>query len=199
MVDVGTGDGLFVYRCAREDSQKFFIGIDANRRPLEKISERIHRRPAKGGLRNILFLQAAVEDLPSELDGIATEVHVQFPWGSLLRGVAARDEIVIGNLRRICSSKARLQITIGLDAERDRYEWERLKLSPISARHVESVLAARYHSAGFKIIEMEELSASDLPELQTSWAKRLQTSSQRSFIRIVAKAEEIPSSRKTSG
>ena len=94
-VDVGTGDGLFVYKCAQRDPQRFFIGVDANRRPLEKISEKIYRRPAKGGLPNVLFVQAAVENLPAELQGIATEVHVQFPWGSLLRGVAAGDEIVM--------------------------------------------------------------------------------------------------------
>jgi 16S rRNA (adenine(1408)-N(1))-methyltransferase len=63
-----------VYNCARKEPQKLFIGLDANRRPLQKISERIHRRPAKGGLSNVLFLQAAVEGLPSELDGMANEV-----------------------------------------------------------------------------------------------------------------------------
>ena len=36
----------------------------------------------------MLFIQAAVEDLPPELDGVADEVHVHFPWGSLLRAVA---------------------------------------------------------------------------------------------------------------
>lgn len=44
------------------------IGVDANPRPLGKVSERIHRKPTKGGLPNVLFVQAAIEDLPSELD-----------------------------------------------------------------------------------------------------------------------------------
>ncbi|MGH9881869.1 MAG: methyltransferase domain-containing protein, partial [Pyrinomonadaceae bacterium] len=87
VIDIGTGDGLFVYQCARQNPRKFFIGIDANPRPLEKISERIHRKPAKGGLPNVLFLQAAVEELPSELYGVADEVHIHFPWGSLLRAL----------------------------------------------------------------------------------------------------------------
>ncbi|MFY9555380.1 MAG: methyltransferase domain-containing protein, partial [Blastocatellia bacterium] len=82
VIDIGTGDGLFVYQCARENPNKFFIGIDANPRPLEKVSEKIHRKPAKGGLTNVLFLQAGVEDLPSELDEVADEVHIHFPWGS---------------------------------------------------------------------------------------------------------------------
>ena len=71
VIDIGTGDGLFVYQSARQNPKKFYIGVDANPRALEKVSEKVHRKPAKGGLANVLFLQAAVEDLPTELDGVA--------------------------------------------------------------------------------------------------------------------------------
>ena len=63
IVDIGTGDGRFVYQSARENPNKFYIGIEPNVRPLEKISEKIHRKPDKGGAPNVLFIQAAVEDL----------------------------------------------------------------------------------------------------------------------------------------
>jgi tRNA G46 methylase TrmB len=52
VIDIGTGDGLFVYQAARHNPRKFYLGIDANPQPLEKISEKIHRKPAKGGLQN---------------------------------------------------------------------------------------------------------------------------------------------------
>ena len=187
---MGTGDGLFVYKCAQCDPQKFFIGIDANRRPLKKISEKIHRRPNKGGLSNVLFVQASVEDLPAELDAIAAEVFVQFPWGSLLRGVAGGDEEVLRNLRRICLPKARLHVIIGVDPQRDRREWERLELPRISFDDVNTVLDRRYCHAGFRIVAIEQLSKSNRVEFQTSWAKRLMTGCGRSFIRIVAEAGE---------
>src|SRR6185312_2067943 len=102
IIDIGTGDGRFVYQSARQNPEKFYIGIDPNTPPLEKISEKIHRQPAKGGAPNVLFIQAAVEDLPAELDGVADEVHVHFPWPSLLRAVASGDVSVLRNLRRIC-------------------------------------------------------------------------------------------------
>jgi 16S rRNA (adenine(1408)-N(1))-methyltransferase len=111
---------------------------------------------------------------------------MQFPWGSLLRGVATGDALIMGNLRRICSTHARLQITIGLDAERDRSEWERLELSQISVDYVRSVLTATYKTAGFELVEVEELSSPD--QLQTSWARRLRGRSSRSFVRIGARA-----------
>ncbi|HEU4794362.1 MAG TPA: methyltransferase domain-containing protein, partial [Pyrinomonadaceae bacterium] len=110
IVDIGTGDGRFVYQSARQNPKKFYIGIDPNVSRLEKISEKIYRKPAKGGAPNALFIQAAVEDLPAELDGVADELHVHFPWGSLLRAVAAGDVAVLRNLRRICAPGALLEV-----------------------------------------------------------------------------------------
>lgn len=188
MVDIGTGDGLFVYQSARSNPRKFYIGVDANARPLEKVSEKIHRKPAKGGLPNVLFIQSAVEDLPSELDGVADEVHVHFPWGSLLRAVAAGDTEVLRNLRRISSRGALLEIVIGIDAERDRSEIERLGIPNLSLEHVDALLADKYRSAGFEIFERGAIRNSEWPELQTSWAKRLKASESRTLLYIIAKA-----------
>jgi len=139
-------------------------------------------------LPNALFVQAAVENLPEELQGIATDVRVQFPWGSLLRGVAGGDELVMRNLRRICSLNARLHVTLGLDLERDRSEWERLELPEISKDYIGTVLAERYGVAGFCIIEVKAGLLSERPQIQTSWGRRLQESSSRSLISITAKA-----------
>ena len=188
IIDIGTGDGLFVSECARQDPRKFYIGIDANARPLEKVSEKIHRKPAKGGLPNALFLQAAVEDLPSELDGVADEVHIHFPWGSLLGAVASGNPVVLRNLRRICSSEALLEIIIALDLERDASEIARLAIPPISIDYIDTVLASRYRDAGFKVIERGIVPSSQWPDIKASWAKRLKQSESRPLAYIVARA-----------
>ena len=188
MIDIGTGDGLFVYQSARENPKKFFIGIDANTRPLEKVSEKVHRKPAKGGLPNVLFLQAAVEDLPAELDNVADEVHIHFPWGSLLRAVSTGDREVLQNIRCICAPSALLEIILGLDPERDRTEIERLGIPHISIEHVDNTLAPLYRSAGFEITERGTSLPSDWPELKTSWAKRLKGRANRRLVYIIARA-----------
>ncbi|HEV7860121.1 MAG TPA: methyltransferase domain-containing protein [Pyrinomonadaceae bacterium] len=191
VIDIGTGDGLFVYQCARRNPKKFYIGVDASTRPLEKVSEKVHRKPAKGGLPNILFLQAAVEDLPPELDGLADEVHIHFPWGSLLRAVAVGDKEVLQNLRRVCSSEALLEVVIGLDPERDRSEIERLGLRPLSIDHIDSLLVPTYRDAGFEICERGTLLPAEWSEIQTSWAKRLKGNASRSLLYIIARAVEV--------
>lgn len=188
IIDIGTGDGRFVYHSARQNPNKFYIGIDPNTRPLEKISEKIHRKPEKGGAGNVLFVQSAVEDLPAELNGVADEVHVHFPWGSLLRAIATPDLRVLQNLRRICSEGALLEVVIGLDPERDQSEIERLGLTPLSLAFIDNQLVPAYLGAGFETIERGVLSASEWPELNTSWAKRLQGNEHRTITYLIARA-----------
>ena len=188
MVDIGTGDGLFVYQSARQNPNKLYIGVDANTRPLEKISEKIHRKPSKGGSQNVLFIQSAVEDLPSELDEIADEVHIHFPWGSLLQGVASGDPLILQNIRRICSSGAMLEVVLGLDVRRDHSEIARLKLEPVTPAFIDDVLAGRYQATGFEIVERGILPAVAWPEFKTTWAKRLKGKETRPITYLIARA-----------
>jgi 16S rRNA (adenine(1408)-N(1))-methyltransferase len=150
VVDIGTGDGRFVYRSARSNPDRFYIGIDVERRALEKVSEKIHRRPEKGGLPNVLFVQAPVEDLPHELDGCADEIHVHFPWGSLLQSVAVGEDRVLAGLRRIAAPGAWLEILIGIDDARDLGELRRLGIPPLTETYVAWELIPKVRPGGVR-------------------------------------------------
>jgi 16S rRNA (adenine(1408)-N(1))-methyltransferase len=143
-------------------------------------------------LANALFLHARAEELPSELNGVASEVYVHLPWGSLLHAVAAGDQIVLSNLRRICTPLAQLKIFISLDAERDRSEINSLELPQISREFLKTVLRPRYEAAGFEIVKSEEFPNDKWPRLRTSWAKRLQNNRRRSLLYVLARAVESP-------
>lgn len=174
IVDIGTGDGRFVSALARLNPNKFFIGIDANTKSLEKISMKATRKPNKGGLPNVLFIQAAVENLPEELNETADEIHIHFPWGSLLRVVVLGDKDVIASLRRICAPECLLEIIIGIDPIRDKSEIERLGIPNLTADYIENILLPKYESAGFKVLENGTLDSSQWSNIETSWAKKLQ-------------------------
>jgi 16S rRNA (adenine(1408)-N(1))-methyltransferase len=189
VIDIGTGDGRFVYQLARENPRKFYIGIDVNPEPLQKISRKVHRKLTKGGLPNVLFIQAAVEVLPSELDGVADEVHIHFPWGSLLRAVAIGDKTVLRGLRRICAPGALLEVVIGLDLARDKSAIEALDLKSLTDEFLEVTLIPRYEASGFEVLEKGVFAPSDWPRLETSWAKRLQGGAGRTLIFLIARAK----------
>jgi len=136
----------------------------------------------------VLFIQAAVEDLPAELDGVADELHVHFPWGSLLRAVATGEVEVLRKLRRICSAGALFEVVIGLDPVRDRAEVERLEIPELSLQQIDAVLRGKYAAAGFAITECGIRPASEWPEINTSWARRLQQNSNRPITYLIARA-----------
>lgn len=182
VLDIGTGDGRFVSASAKAQPDKFFIGIDANAKPLEKLSAKITRKRAKGGLANAVFVLAAVEDLPEEFDGIADKVHIHFPWGSLLRAVATGDSEILASLRRIASAGCLLEIVIGVDPLRDKAELERLGIQGVSIEKVEKALLPRYFEAGFRNVERKELSPAEWNDIETSWARKLKNNRQRRVI-----------------
>jgi 16S rRNA (adenine(1408)-N(1))-methyltransferase len=196
---VGTGDGHYVYQRARRDPDTLVIGIDASVDALARLSERVHRRPARGGAPNALFLRAAAATLPDVLDGLAVEVHVQFPWGSLLQAVAGGDAPVLSRIAALCAPGGRLIVTIGLDAVRDGREWQRLGLAPPHAGHLQAALPARYRQAGFDRVHTRLLSADDCRSLESTWAKRLRRGDGRTVLRLVAEAgARRPAYRSTS-
>jgi 16S rRNA (adenine(1408)-N(1))-methyltransferase len=168
---------------ARKHPEKFVIGIDANAKPLEKLSMKATRKPAKGGLPNAMFVQAAVEALPDEFACLADEIHINFPWGSLLRAVAVGDVEVLNGLRRIACCGAWLEVVIGVDAVRDRTELERLGVPVTSIEWIERELAPRYRAAGFAVTECREVPAAEWANFDTSWARKLSgNESRRVFV-----------------
>ena len=185
VIDIGTGDGRFVSVAARANPSKFYIGIDASTKPLEKPSMKATRKPSKGGLPNALFVQAAVEDLPEELDGVANEIHVHFPWGSLLRAVATGDKAILGSLRRLAASDCLLEIVIGVDVRRDAAELARLGIPQLSLTYIQDELIPKYGQAGFEAVDHGVLGSADWKSLETSWARKLQGNPNRTVFFFV--------------
>lgn len=169
---------------AKAEPGKFFIGIDANAKPLEKLSIKITRKPAKGGLPNATFVKAAVEDLPDEFAGIADEIYINFPWGSLLRAVATGDTGVLQSLRRLLSTAGTLTVSIAVDGTRDRSELDRLGISQIDLDALTSTLAARYRETGLTMVECRELATEEWSRIETSWARKLGGNEQRRVFRM---------------
>ncbi len=190
IVDIGTGDGRFVYQSARENKSKFYVGIDANAKPLEKISMKATRQPAKGGATNLLFVQAAIENLPNELNDTADEIHIHFPWGSLLRAIALGDENALHSLHRISAAGCLFEVVIGIDPVRDQTEVERLNLPALSDEYVKNTLAPRYEAADFLIRESGLVLPADWGHFKSSWARRLKGNDSRQVVYFIAEARK---------
>src|SRR4029453_7667927 len=91
LTHLGTGDGRAALALAEAEPTTLVIGVDADAASMAETSRRAARRAA---VPNVLFLVASAEAPPSELLGLADEVRILFPWGSLLRGLLGHDERV---------------------------------------------------------------------------------------------------------
>jgi 16S rRNA (adenine(1408)-N(1))-methyltransferase len=172
-VDVGTGDGRFAYHLASADRARLVIGIDSLDEPMGEIAAKAARKSAKGGRANLLLVRAAIEALPAELEGVADEVSVQLPWGSLLEGIVLAREDVLGGLAALCRPGARVMVTLNgeiwLDSTPARYE----RLPVPTPEYVADVVAAGMAHVGIRLDAARYSSAAEAKELATTWARRL--------------------------
>ncbi|WP_084510704.1 class I SAM-dependent methyltransferase [Nocardia lijiangensis] len=176
-IDLGTGDGRAVLAAATADPERLVIGVDAHAAGMSEAS----RKAARGKLPNALFVVAAAERLPPELDGVADAVTVYFPWGSLLRGVVTADPVIVAGLARLLKPRASLSILVSV-IEHDRGSG----LPPIDENDLRG-LAAPFATQGLTITGVRQASAADIAATGSSWGKRLGAGSQRSAWRIAAR------------
>jgi len=156
-VDIGTGDGRFVQHIAQtRPNYRFVIGIDACRENLHEVSRRVSA--------NTLFVIANALALPQELYGIATQITINFPWGSLLSGLTTNDPALMAGLVALCRPNAGLEVRLNAGALAE-IGWS---LDEGSSR-IRDVLAEN----GFQMRLAVALTAADLKSCPTTWARRL--------------------------
>ena len=108
LIDLGTGDGRYVRHIVAERSAWFAIGIDACRENLRHASRRTSP--------NVLFAIANAHALPRELAGVATEITINFPWGSLLTGLLQREPGLLAGLSTLARPGAVLHVRLNGEA-----------------------------------------------------------------------------------
>lgn len=155
-LDIGTGDGRYARHVAQENPNSFIIGIDACRENLYEVSRRASA--------NALFVIANAQMLPFELHGLADQVTVNFPWGSLLEGLLSYDSAVLANLKAVTHAHTELEVRLNGGALAEA-GWS----LEAGANRVRAVLA----SNGFDMKLQVALTTSALKALPTTWAKRL--------------------------
>jgi hypothetical protein len=121
---------------------------------------------------NALFVRAAVEELPYELEGVANVVTVLMPWGSLFEAMLLPRVERLRAVRRLCKPDAELRVVSSLDASRDAAMTGRLGCEPFSEGHP-AALAAAYAEAGFAATGHRLLRATEMRDLRTTWAKKV--------------------------
>jgi 16S rRNA (adenine(1408)-N(1))-methyltransferase len=161
-VDLGTGDGKFVLRCARANPGRLHVGIDALEEPMAAAIRRAASKPARGGVGNARFVVADALHPPAELAGRASLVTVNYPWGSLLRALGAPDPAGLAAVASLLRPGGRIVALLNAGAVEDSAYAERLDLPPLDGGHVERALVPGWRAAGLEVEEARVLAPGEI-------------------------------------
>lgn len=180
-VDFGTGDGRLPYKLAKENPQNLYIGVDPSHKQLEEYSKKAN----KERLSNVVFVVGSVEQIPHELEGLATFMYVYLPWGSLLESIAKPIPQNLKNLVSVLSDGGRCEIIFGYSQTAEPTETQRLGLENLNLHKIETKILTSLQNTGAEIVEYGEVSQNELKRLETTWAKKLAFGQDRPLFRIV--------------
>jgi 16S rRNA (adenine(1408)-N(1))-methyltransferase len=172
-VDLGAGDGAFAYRYARTHPERFVIAIDPVRENLREYSARAARKPERGGLPNVLYVVASVEQIPTELRAVAGEIFVTLPWGSLMRGLILGETSVLDGVVSLARAGATVRIVLNTRIFDEPIPVEARDLPEVTVEYVREILAPAYERVRLHIERTRYLDADEVAAIGTTWAKRL--------------------------
>ena len=173
VIDVGAGDGRFVYEMARKDHGSLYIALDPDADALAEYAYKASRKPARGGAENTLFVVASVEQLPPELVALADKVYVIFPWGGLLRGIIRPEPSVLEAITRLAAVGCRFEIVLAYDPTHDAAVLEGEALPDLDYVYIDGVLLPTYAQAGLQVTGRRRLPQAEALAIPSTWGRRL--------------------------
>ena len=162
------------------------MGVDALEAPMAASIRRAAAKPARGGVANARFLVRDALDPPGDLRGRAELVTVNYPWGSLLRAVAAPEPEGLAAVVSWLAGGGRLVALLNASAAEDSAYAERLELPPLDGDHVEGRLVPGWREAGLAEVGARLLAPGEEPPHRTTWGQRLVRGSGRETLLVSA-------------
>ena len=155
-VDLGTGDGKFALHLGRQCPNTAVIGIDI---ALDHLHGALRRHP-----QNLRFAGHDVLRWPWGAIPVADEVTINFPYGSLLRGLVEGNRDLLARLDAVLGPGSRLEIRVNATA------FIATGLDPASGPS--AIARSLGHIADLRL-ETRPLCQAELRLFPSSWSKRL--------------------------
>ena len=156
ILDLGTGDGKFALHHARAFPSHFVIGVDSCR-------ENLHEH-SRANLTNLLFVIASAQSLPHELNGLASHITINFPWGSLLESLLGGDTNLLHGLESISRASTTIDIRLNSGA---------LAETGTTLQRGTKTIHANLLRSGWHIKTPIAIDKTALRKFPSTWAKRL--------------------------
>lgn len=182
-IDLGTGNGKFVYELALNNPDILFIGIEPTASNLYEYSKKAN----KNKLDNLIYIITSIENLDDELNGLADKVYVNFPWGSLLEAIVKDMPELLGKIALLGKNGSEFNFTFAYSTIHEPVEIEKRKLPILTDDYLKFKLSEIYKQAGLIIEVCTNLKPQDINKFGTLWAKKLFLGKSRDVYNIISK------------
>ncbi len=154
--DIGTGDGKYAIDLARRASDTAVVAIDAN---LDHLRGARRRDPA-----NLRFVTANALAWPLESLPRVDAVTINFPYGSLLRGLVERDPALLERLDALLAPGGSIEARVNATA---------LIAGGLDPSRAPAAIASALRQVAGVRVSMRPVDRDELCAFPSSWARRL--------------------------
>lgn len=138
---------------------------------MRQVSQKAAAKRERGGVSNALFVWAGVESLPSELHAMASEVTINYPWGSLLKALVEPNLEVLEGIAQLARSGASLTMLINISVFENHEYCQKLGLPLFILEKSKAHLISCYRKAGIDLKSFQVLDQ-NVPH-RTTWGQKL--------------------------
>jgi 16S rRNA (adenine(1408)-N(1))-methyltransferase len=182
ILDIGTGDGRYVYKNALANPNTLYLGID----PASNLKE-YQREINRKKIRNAVLINSSIENFNLNEVNTIDQINIILPWGNLLKYVVTVDNPFFEKIFKWLSDEAKVQIIFGFNEELEEKETKRLNLAELTEQETNFIKNKYQNLQGYKLIEFKQLTNKDLINFETSWAKKLSFGKNRKYLYIELK------------
>lgn len=181
-IDLGTGNGKYIYDLAVKDPCTLYIGIEPTASNLYEYSKKAN----KNKLNNLIYVISSIENLSDDLNGLADKVYINFPWGSLLEVIVKDLPELLNKISLLGKSKSEFHFTFAYSAIHEPVEIEKRNLPILTEEYLFTNIKEIYLKAGLSVESCINITPQEVNKFGTLWARKLFLGKSRDVYKIIS-------------
>lgn len=182
-IDLGTGNGKFIYDLAVKDPNNLFIGIE----PIASNLYEYSKKANKNKLNNLIYIISSIENLGDDINGMADKVYINFPWGSLLEVIVKDLPELLNKISLLGKSGSEFHFTFAYSAIHEPVEIEKRNLPILTEEYLFTNIKKIYFKAGLSVETCINITPQEVNKFGTLWARKLFLGKSRDVYKIISK------------
>lgn len=179
VLDIGTGDGRYIYKNALNNPNDLFIGID----PAQNLKE-FQREINRKRLKNAILINSSIENFKLERAELFDEIQIILPWGNLLKYCVSVDKEFFIKISKWLKKEGLINIIFGFNEEYEEKITKRLNLKDLNDNEVSFLKSNLESLEGLRLLNFQTLTPKNLKNFETTWSKKLNFGANRTYFYI---------------